>query len=221
MAEDQSQGTATSGDATQSNDLIKNMKSEFDRKLDNFQTTLKSTTDALTAKLNQIIPKAPVVEKKPFRDRFYEDEDAAVSELKAELRQEFRGTLEERDKQMNTMTKLYSDYPELAEDSPLTKEAVKIINSLPVEERNTPTAYRAAVLEAAAELGIQPAKKRKKETVEDTGGGGEGGGNSGGKRGTLSNDTLEFAALMGLDTNDPKVVERLKGHAKRNFNTYR
>ncbi len=204
-----------------SGELLKNLKSEMDRKLSNFQETLKSTTDALTAKLNEItVPKAPAhsAPSKSFRDKFYEDEDAAVNELKTEIRSEVMGTLEEREKHTNAINRLYGEYPELADsDADLTKEAVKIFKTLSKAEQANPNAYRVAVLEAATELGVQPLKKRKKESSEDFTGGG---GNGGGKRNNVGTDTLEFARLMGLDTEDPKVVERLKNHTKRSFNHY-
>ena len=222
MSENDVNSKDTSAPEVKGDDLIKNLKSEMDRKLTNFQETLRSTTEALTAKLETLaparVPAAPT--KKSFRDKFYEDEDAAVEDLKAEIRQEMMGTLDERSRHTETISRLYNEFPELADgEAPLTKEAVKIFKNLSKDEQKNPNAYRVAVLEAATELGVQPMKKRKpKETDDFTGGSGQGGSS---KRNAVASDTLEFARAMGLDVEDPKVVDRLKTHSKRSYSTYR
>lgn len=124
------------------------------------------------------------------------------------------------------LTQLTSDYPELADsNSELTKKAVEIYNSLSPAEKQSPTAYKVAVRDAAAEVGLLPKSKRKSSSGDDFsfGGGSAGSGNRSESRKAdkLSNETLAFAEALGMDIKDKKVVERLQSRAQRkNWNRY-
>lgn len=126
----------------------------------------------------------------------------------------------------SVLNQLTSDYPELADSgSELTKKAVEIYNSLSPAEKQSPTAYKVAVRDAAAEVGLLPKSKRKQSNSDDFSfGGGSSTASSraeGRKAEQLSNETLAFAEAMGMNIKDKGVVERLKTRAQRkNWNKY-
>jgi hypothetical protein len=118
------------------------------------------------------------------------------------------------------LSQLVNDYPELSDtNSELSKRAVDIYKSLSESERNSSLGYKVAVREAAAELGSLPKSKRKQTDSEDfTLGGSKGqkaATQSQPKQKDLDEATLKFAKAMGLNTDDKKVVERLKARAQR------
>lgn len=119
----------------------------------------------------------------------------------------------------NILNQLVGEYPELADQQhDLTKRAVEIYQELSEEERVSPNSYKLSVREAAAEFGVLPASKRARPTNSDdfTFSGGSGGRNPppGGKA-KISDRTLAFAQAMGMNTNDPKYIERLEKSAQR------
>lgn len=125
------------------------------------------------------------------------------------------------------LTQLTSDYPELADsNSELTKRAVEIYNSLSPSEKQSPSAYKIAVRDAAADVGLLPKSKRKQSSSDDFSfGGGSGGGASSRSEGRRSEqlpaETLAFAEALGMNIKDKAVVERLKSRAQRkNWNKY-
>jgi hypothetical protein len=124
--------------------------------------------------------------------------------------------------QTNTvLTQLASEYPELADNSSeLTTKAVNIYKNMPPEERMSPSAYKIAVRDAAADLGLLPKARR--------------GPKSGSNEPNISNSnnavndiakgqqrvaakstakaserTLALAELMGFDISKKEVVENL------------
>lgn len=197
---------------------IAGLKSDMDKKLGDITETLKQTQAALAKALTpKEPPQQPTGPKKTFRDKFYEDEDAAINDLRNEIRQEIRGEISYVQRQTGTLQELVSNYPELHDkNSTLTKRAVEIYDSLSPEEKSSPVAYKSAVYQAAAELDVVPVTKRKTNTDDFTGGSNRGGGGGNNKKeGDLDPRTLEFAARMGFNVNDPKVVESLKTRSKR------
>lgn len=124
------------------------------------------------------------------------------------------------------LTQLTGDYPELADsNSELTRKAVEIYNSLSPAERQSPSAYKVAVRDAAAEVGLLPKSKRKQSSSDDFsfgGGSSQSSARGEGRKGEqLSNETLAFAEALGMNIKDKAVVERLKSRAQRkNWNKY-
>lgn len=206
MAEEVTTGTA----ATAQPDLT-NLKAEMDRKLTNIQDTLKQTTEALKQQLISMKPAAnpQPINVKPFRDEFYEDEEAAIGKKVAEGEKRILAAIEDRTKKAETINALYREYPELQdEESPLTKKALELLKAYPDQ---TPASYRASVLEAAVTLDVLPKSKRSKESVDEYTGGGNDRGNGG--KGKEPEVDLAFAERMGLDVKDEKVLARLKARA--------
>lgn len=200
-------------------DLLKNMKTEFERKLSNIESNNKKLMDQMTALLQ---PKAaPQQQQAKFEDVWYEDPRKAAEIIKQELRQESQAAARTN----TTLAKLVQEFPELNDEgSDLTKRAVEIFDGFSADEKASPVAYRAAVREAAQELGMAPASKRKRSEEDDFSLSGSGAGRSRSERkasrDTLDPNTIEFAQFMGLDTEDPKLRERLKGHQKRIWTRY-
>jgi hypothetical protein len=204
-------------------DDIKNVKSEFDRKLGN----LEKTNQALLAQLqvlNQPKPQ-PAPAKKPLKDLWYDDPEAAASIIAKKASDDTLAIIGKENaiqaRKGNVIQGLYREYPELQDyDHPLTIKAVEIFEKLTDEEKANPIAYKLAVREAAEELEIKTKAKRKPKDEEDSFSlGGSGGKTEKGTRAKRSSDldpkTVEFARLAGLDVKDEKVLTNLKKHNDR------
>lgn len=113
---------------------------------------------------------------------------------------------------------LTNDYPELSNpNSELTKKAIEIYNGMSQSEKSSPTSYKVAVRDAAAEVGLLPKSKRKSSNDDFSMSGGSSGRSSGesSRKEELSESTLAFAEALGLNIKDKKVVERLKQRSER------
>lgn len=222
MPEDENQGAKTPS----AEDLVKNTKAEFDRKLGNFESQVKQlqdTNNALAQKLDGLKPVAPVAAVKPLRERFYEDEESTLRSIKDEAKAEAKAEMNSVIQTQQTVGEMVAQYPELSDDNnALTKKAKEIHANLPAHLQGTPYAVRIAVREAAADLGIVTKSKRKEEiVVEDdaaVGGAGQGGGSAKSRRekeGEMDDRTLQFAELLGRPVDDEKYIERLKKVGQR------
>ncbi len=232
MAEE---ANATTADST-TVDPIKNLKSEIDRKFGNFETQvseLTKTNQALLAQLqltaNQNRTQAPAA--KGAKDYWYDDPDKAeaaiVERTKAEIRQEYQTQQKQTAKTNSVLNQLVYDYPELQSDShELTKRATAIYMALDAEEKSSPIAYKLAVKEAATELSIKPRAKRSEDEVENFSMSSSRSNNptprqtKSGKT-KLAQETIAFAKLVGLNTDDPKVMERIESRQRENWTRYR
>jgi membrane-bound lytic murein transglycosylase len=209
-------GTGAAGDK----DQFGNFKSEIDRKLTNMADSLKSATETLKQQMMALnarqAPKREEADQnanKKFSEKFYENEEGAINEVLDAREQRIYDNIARERAKGEQIGRLYNDFPELSDkEHPLTKKAVELWESLPKEERASNVSYKAAVLEAATTLGVLPKSKRDRNSVDDYQGGGSEGGS--GKRDKEPEIDLEFARKMGLNVDDPKVVERIKGRAK-------
>lgn len=204
-------------------DPLANLKAEFSRKMQN----LEATNQQLARQLASISkPAAPAPSKKPISELIYENPEEAISIIKSEVKTEIQESTRKVADFQQTMGRLYEDYPELSnQQDPLYKRADEILQSIPEHERQQPMAIRAAVREAASELGVRPKSKREPSPTDDFTVTGSGGGSNRppSRRGEAELDpaTIEFAQRCGLNTNDPELIKRLKGHASRkNWNRY-
>lgn len=215
-------------------------------KLKETVTTLQQTNNQILSAIKEMqkvatkpAPKAqPTPEKKTnLKDVWFDDQEAAAAIIEERAERRIQQRMEQAQKQQNqtnnVMRTLYKDFPELQDmDHPLTQKAIELFEKMSDEEKQSPLAYKVAVRDAAEELEIKPKAKRK-EKVDDDDSFSLGGGNtrsapegtrqSGGKRpARLDPRTVEFARQMGLDMDDPKVVESLTETAQRNdWLTYR
>lgn len=214
---------------------------DLEKKVGNLETGMKSlleTNQKLSEQLSKLkqpepprmaIPQ-PKETKASWKERFYQDEDAAVQEIQTEATQAAVQTFQNMQRleaqRQQVIGQLVADYPELADpNADLRKKAQENFEKLPPEDQASPYAYKIAARDAAAELGVLPKHKRKeKEMPEDDDSfsvGGKGGEvpradrKRKGKEGELSDATLQFAELLGRPVNDEKYRERLKTAAKR------
>lgn len=177
------------------------------------------------------VPKQPQrVEEDDLEVLAYKDPKAYAQKVKEQAARHaeelINSRLNAQQQTNNVLAQLTNDYPELSDsNSELTKKAVEIYNSLSPSEKTSPTAYKVAVRDAAAEVGLLPKSKRKASSDGDDfsfGGSSRGNREAGPKRGEqLSNETLAFAEALGMNIKDKNVVDRLKQRAQRkNWNKY-
>lgn len=233
MPEAQNENNINTGEGTNT-DPLDALKSEFSKQnsgvLNEIQALKQSllglneaikqkSTPAPSQNNNQDEPD-PIIDPKGYREY-----------IKRELSQEVESKLDQRltiqNQRQAQLAALVQDYPELQNNnSDLTKKAIELFSSLSDVEKNSPTAYKFAVQSAAAELGVLTMSKRK--TLEDNDNftinnsnsssnrSGSGQSNKGvDKDAKIPDETLQFAQLLGLDTNNPEYIKRLKTAAKR------
>ena len=214
---------SASQNTQQADDPIKNLKSEFNRKLGNLEESNRKLMEQLSALVNPK-PKAP--EPSKLDDVWYQSPAEAARIIKEETRAEIRKELDaERQlqtKQAQVINSLVAEFPELSQqDHDLTKRAVEIYNSLPDDEKQSPIAYKAAVKEAALELDIKPKAKRQTKKEDDSFSFGSGGGSS---RRPSSDSEIDkvresLAEKFGLKMT-PELKDKLKKTAKRDFRKF-
>lgn len=227
MAEQVPPATATDVGVVKAEDLTA-LRADLSKKMEGMEKSNQSLMAQLQAVANTY--KAPPVEKaetKPttIKDLIYDDPDKAAQIIKAEAKKEFLSDLQAQQaiqqKHQRVITDLYKDYPELRDyNDPLTLKAVEFYDRLPDEEKAHPMSYKLAVKEAAEELNVRPVTKRDKKDTEDNFTLSDTGEKISKRTGSrvsreVKEQTLKFAQLMGLDTDDPKVVDNLKKRAQR------
>lgn len=224
-------------------DVLKNIKAEFARKQQNTELTLKQIQDShaqLLESLNNLSSKIEVPAKQveeedldPYDPQYGKK---VAEKVKRELRQEQEQQriveskiAQQRDKVLGDIRNLYPESIDPTSD--LHKKAAEIYDSYSPSDKANPISLKSAVLEAATELGVLPVSKRKKE--EDFNDDDESFTVSSSrsrrasketkdKKSKLSDQTLRFAELMGLDTSDEKVVKKIEDRAssRKRWNRY-
>jgi hypothetical protein len=211
-------------------DEIKNLKAEFSRKMSNIEQTNKQLADsqaALLAQLQSMAPKPAAEKSEKLSDLMYSDPEAYAKKVldEAERRADarFDSRLNAQSRQQQVIAELVNQFPELNDgDHDFTKAAVAKFNSMSDDLKNSPVAYKTAVMEAALEAGIKPKNKRS----EDEAYVGRPSGSSGGSRSRKSQDidprTAAFAELVGLDISKPEVKERIKNsHGRESYSKWK
>lgn len=210
-------------------DPIKNLKGEFGRKFGN----LEEQTKHLSSQIQQIVnalnkPTSSPASTPEKKVSVFDDEEAYARSIEERAEARITAKLAEQEaikaKYATVSTQLVTEFPELNDaKSPLMGRAQEIYLSLPEEERRHHLAMKAAVTEAAAELGMKPKSKRTASEGDDFTLGGSSQASRPSKKSSdeLNPATVKLAELMGLDVNDPKVMDRLKQRAKRkNWSKY-
>lgn len=219
-----------SGDNTP--DPVHNVKQEFNRKLGNVEekmSRLEQTNAALLQQLQGLVaPKQePTAPSKTINDVWLDNPEAAADMVASAAEARVMSRLTAQAQESNTIAQLASEFPELTDNnSALTKRAIEVYGSFSKEDKKSPVAYKAAVREAAMELGIVSSSKRE-QYEDDVSVKGSGSNKArqeqGGKRRTaeIDADTAEFARLVGVNIDDPKVKERIKSrHSRRTYNRW-
>lgn len=215
-------------------DPFKNFKSEFDRKIDNVNNQVAELTKANQALLAQIAsqtPKKTKIDKEDDIASLWYDNPAKAANLIEEramhkIESKMAAANASQQKTSQVLNQLVYDYPELQSDShDLTKKATALYMSMSEEEKRSPLAYKLAVKDAAAELNIVPRAKRNEDSEESFSMSSSNGTSSkptkSSKKSGLAPETVKFAQLMGLNTEDPAVLKRIESRQRDNWNRYR
>lgn len=223
-----------SGDNTPetNNDPLLNLKSEISRKLQNSESRMselmkqnQAMAESLKSIASRVAPPPAPKEEEDLESLAYSNPTLYAKKIaqmatKSATEATMQVQQEQAQKTM-VLNSLYKDYPELSNtDSELTKTAVEIYNNLTPSEQASPSSYKLAVREAAAQLGVLPSSKRAKTDDDFVAPGSRGNSGSRSERSASKKDeidpaVLEISKLFGRDVNDPKVRERLKQHSKR------
>lgn len=220
MSDDQ---TSNNGEgAVQETDANQNLKAEFSRKFNNVETQLAEMAKAnaqLQALLqNQQASSSPSTQES---EDIFDNPDAYVNRRVQAVEERIEKKIADRDRRaaekQGALTTLTSQYPELNDSgSDLYKEAIKALQALPDEVRDTSVGYKTAVYQAAAELGIVAKSKRKSVSASEdfTLGGSKPPVKSKGNS-EIPADVLETARLFGQPVDDPEYLKRLAKTSKR------
>jgi hypothetical protein len=223
-------------------DPITNLKAEMSRKIGNLEEQnqkLTQTLQSLVGEMQQARKPAPKPEPqgKSASELLYDDPEGFVENVVTKAVTKSSEVISKRNqeetKKQAVLTSLYNDYPEIGDsNNALTKKALENYSQLSEEERSSPMAYKVAVRDAAAELGIMPKSKRQNADDFSFGGNSGGGKDSDSQSRTRAEKETEDAVVaaasyfesafkeLGQDVNDPKFKKRLLKTSKRNFMQY-
>ena len=233
------EGAPSDSQAT-SVDPTKNLKEEFNRKLQNVQEAndrlvsqnaeTQQLLNNILERLNSSSPAQQQSGQEDLEELRYSDPDKYIQIKERQMDQRIEERLSARDRaaaeRQSAIAALVQEYPELNQPgSALYKKVMEVQKTIEKQVRETPTGYRLAVREAAAEVGVKPMSKRG-----DGGGGSRpqsdeqldeflGSGNNPPKKAApkteVSAKTAAIAKLFGMDTSDKKRMERIAKYAKR------
>jgi hypothetical protein len=123
----------------------------------------------------------------------------------------------------STLQRLTMDYPELQDtNSDLYKTAMRNYDNMSDGERKSAKMIQLAIREAAAEVGVQVASKRKGRESDDFSFGGDGMSSSKNNNNRKNKDdkeiapeTITLSQLLGQNVDDPKYKARIKKAVNR------
>lgn len=225
MSEAVKPGAPAAAAPESSGDDLKNLKAEFNRKISNVETILQKSQEQLLAQMQSLVKvkepaKAPATED--LEELYYKNPVEAMRKIKDEAKSELRSEIDSREqeslKRTQVINALYSEFPELGvPSSDLYQLAVEKYNATAKEEGHSPSAYRAAVTEAALELGMRPKSKRP-ASEDDFSLSGSGSGRNGGRAPKEAPWTKNHEMLAEAFGMDSKSVERAKTRMKSRKN---
>ncbi len=217
-------------------DPVKNVKSEFDRKIQAIQEQIAEQNRFNVEQFNQILsavkttkPSEPDTSDKDIENLAFNEpaKYAKLVEDRARVAAESAATRmsDAQSARQNMIIQLAQEYPEL--NDPSTEFYQKVsAQSKSLGSNYTPSEAKALIREVAADVGLLPKAKRQTSNAGDFSfGGSRGGAGSGAdrsKKAEVSADTLLVAQLLGRDIKDPKVLKGLEEATKRDtYNKYR
>lgn len=204
-------------------DIVKNLKSEMDRKIGNIKDELKKSNDALLQQLasinNNLQPKPKKQDPTDIESEMWSDPVAFKNRIvnEADQRANEKLTAYLQDQQMRTqqLSELYAHYPELQQQGhPLAARAMEVFNSLSQEEQAMKSSFKLAVSTAASEMGVKPVSKRTEEEMDDFTLKATGKTRSHRQQKATKPETELFAQAMGLNTADETVKKKLEEYSK-------
>jgi len=157
----------------------------------------------------------------PVDDNIY-DPQVLMRKTNQTINQTVENALKEERQRNYTMASLAQEYPEINSGDAKVREAIlNAQKKLPLEMQGSAIGYEMSIKSAMADLGIVPSSKRptKDDDFQMPSRGGASAGSK--KRGKVAQETLDAAALMGVDITDEKVIERLQKNSERNYGKYR
>jgi hypothetical protein len=214
-------------------DPVLNVKAEFQRKFDNVSQQLAEQNRRMEEILQGVIsantqrsqPQQP--QGKSIKEMMYDDPDAAAAEITnralAAANQAVEQRVQESQRAQSMVQEVMNNYPEFGvQGSEAAQLAFQKMKSFPKEDQGKPFAVKTAMLEAAAELGLIPAKARKSASQgqDDFSMAGRTSGTGGSRQRSdqkpkVAPETLELAALLGVDVTDKKRLQGLEEASKR------
>lgn len=229
---DENQGnipeTPDTAPAPESGADITNLKQEFNRKLSETTDKMSNQINQLVEAQNQLLQRLESSKQQASEpagddldDLWYSNPTEAAKRIKEEtqaaIRQEYEQEQARQAAQNQVVTQLTQQYPELQNtNSSLTQKVYEIYGKMSPEEQKSPSSLKAAVYEAANEVGVLPASQRKAPDENFSVGASTGKSKPPKKdESELSDATLQWAQLLGLNTDDENVKKRLKKRADR------
>lgn len=226
-----------------SKERFSNYQSEVSRKLQETQEAMvrsnQELLERLSANFQQPKQKAEPENSVNDWDELVYDKKMSPKEfanqIEERVSQRVDNVIENRTRATQAITSAVSEitakFPEFAnQNSEASQLALEKYKKLPSHMANTPEGARIVMLEAAAELGYVSMDRRPKQTSNDDDGAFSMSGNKGSsssrqssrKDKELTDNTLAFAAALGLNVGDNKQKDRLKDRAKRTeWNRYK
>jgi hypothetical protein len=187
---------------------------------------MKAALEAITAATAR--PQAPA-QKEEEIDPILDPQRYRQS-LKEETKREILGEVERKQSlsqaTQSEVMRIQGLYPEFSQDnSEAAQLALRKFSSLPSHLKGTPEGAKMVLLEAAAELGLVQASRRKNDDDEFTvsSGNSQGQNRQPGRKGAkVDQKTLAFAKLIGLDTSKADVQKNLAQFSEQGqWNGYR
>lgn len=176
----------------------------------------------------EMLNKQPVAQSAQGEDDLealvYKDPKAYARKIREQAAQDAQQvvnrSLQQQSQTNAVLSQLTSEYPELADgSSELTKATIEIYKGMSADERSSPSAYKIAVRDAAAELGVLPKNKRRVQNNEDFSLSGNNGASqkqaSRSAQSEVDPKTEAFAKLLGLDTTNKDTMKRLQNRSQR------
>lgn len=228
-----SEQTQTSGTAPESQDSLKNLKAEVDRKLSNTTEQLSKIAkqnEELTKYVQQLVKtgtpapsQQPTTEDDDIQSIWFDNPKLAAQKIEDRASkksfEQFNKMQSETNKRNSIIQEVVSKFPEAADvNSEFSKKTVEIYNRYVSEHGENPMLIKTAAYEAAAELNRS---MNKTDNFSLSSSGGSNRSQSSRKEAELPQETLDFAALMGLNVEDPAVVGRLKARSNRNWTRFK
>jgi hypothetical protein len=235
------EGMEGNGEGASSKRSPDSIAAEMNRKFDKIQQEnmrlsqqIEALTNSIVAQNNRSSSAQVTDEESDLEDLAFKDPKMYAKRVKEQARNEAQrvvvDTINTQQRSNNILSQLVGDYPELSDsNSELTSKSIALYKQMSDVERSNPLAYKAAVRDAAAELGVLPKSKRSNSNSNDefqfsaSNPRGEAQNSSKkSKSAEVDDKTMAFAKLLGLNTDDKKVQERLKVRQERkDWNKYR
>lgn len=184
-----------------------------------YQQGMQSIVDTV---VSQTKTKEPSYEEDPYmtaEEKKIRALEAKVEELSKSSPKMTQDIIRRERELDNTVIRLAREFPEIQADPDIQKAVVAEHNKLGKSLQDTAEGYELAVQRAVQKVGLVPKSRRRSEDTEEYVASGRKSGSSSAstKKGKtkVSEKTLAFAAMLGRDINDPKVLEGLEKASER------